>query len=172
METVINVFPSSWSDAHVKPKIEAFDLETCLLFFIRGFRRWVVRKKISCSSWADTQIIPCLLACFFIPISALIILIIFPFHSCNRLTVTVVQLPAWCFRRLTFLSLPECFFFPSSFSFFVYHHSSNSSLHLPGHLSTPTVFWTVPLWPLCVPCKLLFLSFSPFPLACSPSYVC
>lgn len=53
-------------------------------------------------------------------------------------------------------------FFLSSFSLFIYHHSPRSSLHLPGQLSTLSVFWTVPLWPLCVPCKLLSLSFSPF----------
>lgn len=82
-----------------------------------------MRGKISSSSWADTQIIPCLFMCFFIPISSLIMLIIFSFHPCNQLTVV----PARFFRHLIFLPLHVCFFL----SFLPFHLSSFSPFLLP-----------------------------------------
>lgn len=93
----------------------------------------------------------------FLLISALIILITFSFHPCKRLTITVVPLPAWFFRRLTFLSLPVCFFSspPSPFSFIII-------LPVP-----PSIYQVI--FPLCLFSELCLSDLYVSPVNCSPS---
>lgn len=115
-----------------------------------------MRGKVGSSSRADTQIIPCLLTCFFILISSLIILIIFSFYPCKRLTVTVVQLPVWFSRHLTFLPLPVCFLSPlSPFSFII----------LPIPPSIYQVIFPLLLFSVFLCLSDLYVS----PVNCSPS---
>lgn len=113
---------------------------------------------MSSMSRADTQIIPCLLTSLSTPISALIVSIIISFHLCKLTCCTITSLVFHtshfpCTASFAFLSSPL-----SPFSFII--SPPVPSLHLPGHLPSPSVFGTVPPWSLCVPCKLLpfFLS--------------
>lgn len=112
--------------------------------------------KIISSSRADTQIIPCLLTCFSIPISALIMLIIFSFHPCNRLTVTVVQLPAWFFQTSHFPPT-ECLLF-----------SLLSPFSLITILPIPPFIYQV-IFPLLLFSEMCLSDLYVSPVNCSPS---